>query len=41
MKYTRAQRVDGINGVICLVIMFAPRVMVIKMLEMAHFCIFC
>ena len=33
----RAQRVDGKNGVICLVIMFTPRVMVIKISKMAHF----
>ena len=31
----RAQWLDEKNGVICLVIMFAPRVMVIKMLKMA------
>ena len=33
----RAQREDEKNGVICLVIMFTPRVMVIKMSKMAHF----
>ena len=33
----RAQRVDGKNGISCLVIMFTPRVMVIKMSKMAHF----
>ena len=32
----RAQRVDGKNGVICLVIMFTSRVMVIKMSKMTH-----
>ena len=37
----RAQKVDKKNGVICLVIMFAPAVMVIKMSKMAIFCIFC
>ena len=36
----RAQRVDGKNGVICLVIMFTPQVMVIKMSKMAHFLYF-
>ena len=36
----RAQRVDKKNRVICLVIMFAPGVMVIKMLKMAHFSYF-
>ena len=36
----RAQRVDEKNGVICLVIMFAPGVMVIKMSKMAHFLYF-
>ena len=30
-------RIDGKNGVICVVIMFTPRVKVIKMLKMAHF----
>ena len=33
----RAQIVDGKNGAICLVIMFTPQVMVIKMSKMAHF----
>ena len=32
----RAQSVDEKNVVICLVIMFAPGVMVIKMSKMAH-----
>ena len=36
----RAQRVDRNNGVICLVIMFAPRVMVIKVSQMSHFLYF-
>ena len=36
----RAERVDGQNGVICLVIMFTLRVMVIKMSKMAHFLYF-
>ena len=36
----RAQRVDKKNRVICLIIMFAPGVMVIKMLKMAHFLYF-
>ena len=31
-----AQRVDEKNGVICLVIMFTPKSMVIKMLKLAH-----
>ena len=33
----RARRGDDKNGVLCLVIMFTPGVMVIKMLKMAHF----
>ena len=33
----RAQWVDEKNGVICPVIMFTPRVMIIKMSEMTHF----
>ena len=33
----RTQRVDDKNGVICLVIMFIPRIMDIKMSRMAHF----
>ena len=36
----RAQRVDEKNGVICLFIMFTPRVIVIKMSKMAHFLYF-
>ena len=36
----RAQRVDKKNKVICLVIMFPPRVMIIKMLRMADFLYF-
>ena len=36
----RTQRADEKNGVICLVIMFAPGVMVIKMSKMAHFLYF-
>ena len=36
----RAQRVDGKNGVICLVIIFTPQVMVIKMPKMAYFLYF-
>ena len=36
----RAQREDEKNGVICLVIMFTPRVMVIKMSKMANFLYF-
>ena len=35
-----AQRVDEKNGVICLVVMFTPRVMVIKMSKIAHFLYF-
>ena len=35
-----AQRVDEKNGAICLVIIFTPRVMVIKMSKMAHFLYF-
>ena len=37
----RAQRVDGKNGVICLIIIFTPQVMVIKMSKTAHFLYFC
>ena len=36
-----AQRVDNKNGIICLFIIFTPRVMVIKMSKMDLFCIFC
>ena len=36
----RAQTVDEKNGIICLVIMFTLRVMVIKMSKMAHFLYF-
>ena len=36
----KAQRADEKNGFICLV-MFTPRVMVIKMSKMAHFLYFC
>ena len=34
---SRAQRIDEKNRVICLVIMFTPRVTVIKISKMAHF----
>ena len=37
----RAQKVHEKNGVISLVTMFTHRVTVIKMSQMAHFCIFC
>ena len=37
----RAQTVNEKNGVICLVTMFTPRVTVIKMSQVVHFCIFC
>ena len=41
MKYTyRAKKVDEENAVICLVIMFTPRVMVCKMSKMAHYLYF-
>ena len=40
MSADRAQRADEKNGVIYLVIMFTPRVMVIKMSKMAHFLYF-
>ena len=36
----RAQRLDEKNGVICLVIMFTSRVIVIKMSKMDHFLYF-
>ena len=35
-----AQRKDEKNGVICLVVMFTPRVMVIKMSKITHFLYF-
>ena len=35
-----AQRVDEKNGVICLVVMFTPRVMVITMSKITHFLYF-
>ena len=41
MPMDRAQREDENNEVICLVTMFTPRVMVAKMPEIVHFCIFC
>ena len=37
----KAQRADEKNGVICLAVMFTPRVMVIRMSKIAHFCVFC
>ena len=37
---SRAQRVDEKNGVICLVIMFTPTVIVIKLSKMVNFFIF-
>ena len=37
----RAQRVDEKNRVICLVIMFTAREMIIKISKRAHFCILC
>ena len=37
---SRAQRVDEKNGVICLVIMFTPAVIVIKLSKMVNFFIF-
>ena len=37
----KTQRVDEKNGLICLVVMFTFKVTVIKMSQMAHFCIFC
>ena len=36
----RAQRVDGENMVICLVIMFTPGVIVVKMSKMVNFLYF-
>ena len=33
----RAQNADEKNGIICLVVMFTPRVIVLKMLEIANF----
>ena len=36
----KAQRVNKKNGVICLHIIFTPRVMVIKMSKMGHFLYF-
>ena len=40
MPTNRAQKLHGKNGVICLVIMFTPRVMVIKVSKMAPFLYF-
>ena len=37
MPTDTTQRVDEKNGVICLVIMFTPEVMVIRMSKTAHF----
>ena len=36
----RAQRVDEKSGIICLFIMFTPRVMSLKMSKMSHFFVF-
>ena len=36
----RVQRADEKNGIICLVIVFTPRVMIIEMSEMAYFFVF-
>ena len=36
----RAQKVDEKNGVICLIIMFTPRVITFKMSEIANFLYF-
>ena len=33
----RAQRVDEKNGVICIVIVFTPRVTIIKISQLAYF----
>ena len=37
---SRAQMVGAKDGIICLFVMFTPRVMVIKMSEMAYFLYF-
>ena len=37
----RAEKVDGKNGVICLVSIFLPRVMVLKLSKKVHFLQFC
>ena len=37
MAIDRAQTIDEKNGVFCLVVMYTPRVMVIKMSKMTHF----
>ena len=37
----RAQKVCAKNGFICLFIIYTPRVMVMKISRMPHFCIFC
>ena len=37
----RTRRAGEKNEVICLVTIFTPKVMVIKMSNMVHFCIFC
>ena len=43
MKYTNgySSKSRWKNGINCLVIMFTPQVMVIKMSKIAYFCIFC
>ena len=38
--WNRAQRFYKKNGIICLVVMFAPRVSVTKMSQLAHFLYF-
>ena len=40
MPMNRAERVDEKNSVVCLA-MFTHGVMVIKMSEITHFCLFC
>ena len=37
----RTRRAGEKNEVICIVTIFTPKVMVIKMSKMVHFCIFC
>ena len=40
LQTVRAEKVDGKNGVICLVSMLPSRVMVLKLSKKVHFCNF-
>ena len=41
MPTDRAQKVDWKKGVICLVILFTTKIIVIKMSKMTLICVFC